>query len=416
MAIQPSTVTTAPIVPASMELDSKDAPPPTQEPSTPGIRNSEATGSDNASLMYYDQRDMQRMGKKQELHRNFRLLSSIAFTSCVMGTWELLLCANNQGLLIGGPAGVFWSLVWAYIGQMFIVLSLAEMASIAPTAGGQYHWVSEFAPRTVQKTLSYASGWLSTLALQSFLAVNCFLVARIVLGMIVLSHETFVPRQWHVTLLIMATVLGLATFNLFAGKHLALAETIFAAFHLLAVIPIVAVLLTLTPEKQSAMVVFTYFGDNVAGWSSMSLAVMIWSYILNMPLTFAILLSFLFCIDDVYLAVDSPTSFAFMYVFRKAAGTAPRAMGLVYVVLVLNIFVAASVFAVTSRQLFAFARDDGVPASGWFAKVCTALDHLFLITTFGLLSCSYSFVYRLQRDYLAADSSLSFIQSPSDFL
>ena len=89
-----------------------------------------------------------------------------------------------------------------------------------------------------------------------------------------------------------------------------------------------------------------------------------------MPLTFAILITFLFCIDDVYQAVDSPTSFAFMYVFRNAIGTAAGAIGLVYIILVLNLFVAASVFAVTSRQLFAFARDDGVPASGWLAKVC----------------------------------------------
>ena len=35
----------------------------------------------------HDQRDMKRMGKKQELLRNFRIFTSIAFTSCVMGTW-----------------------------------------------------------------------------------------------------------------------------------------------------------------------------------------------------------------------------------------------------------------------------------------------------------------------------------------
>jgi hypothetical protein len=34
----------------------------------------------------HDRRDMERMGKSQELMRNFRLISSIAFTSCVMGT------------------------------------------------------------------------------------------------------------------------------------------------------------------------------------------------------------------------------------------------------------------------------------------------------------------------------------------
>ena len=40
--------------------------------------------------------------------------------------------ANTQGLTAGGLAGLFWSLVWCYAGQSFIVLSLAEMASMAP--------------------------------------------------------------------------------------------------------------------------------------------------------------------------------------------------------------------------------------------------------------------------------------------
>ena len=88
-----------------------------------------------------DQRDMKRMGKKQEFVRNFRIFTSIAFTSCVMGTWEFLLATSQPALIAGGTAGLFWSMIWCYVGQAFIVLSLAEMASMAPTAGGQYHWV-----------------------------------------------------------------------------------------------------------------------------------------------------------------------------------------------------------------------------------------------------------------------------------
>lgn len=45
----------------------------------------------------FDKRDMHRMGKKQELSRNFKIVTSIAFTSCVMGTWELLLATNTPG-------------------------------------------------------------------------------------------------------------------------------------------------------------------------------------------------------------------------------------------------------------------------------------------------------------------------------
>lgn len=40
--------------------------------------------------------------------------------------------SNTQGLIAGGLPGLFWSLVWCYTGQTFVVLSLAEMASMAP--------------------------------------------------------------------------------------------------------------------------------------------------------------------------------------------------------------------------------------------------------------------------------------------
>ena len=43
---------------------------------------------------------------------------------------------NFQMLVDGGTAGMFWSYIWVIIGQFFIVVSLAEMASMAPTAGG----------------------------------------------------------------------------------------------------------------------------------------------------------------------------------------------------------------------------------------------------------------------------------------
>ena len=39
-------------------------------------------------------------------------------------------------LLDGGVTGMFWSYCWIIPAQFFIVLSLAEMSSMAPTAGG----------------------------------------------------------------------------------------------------------------------------------------------------------------------------------------------------------------------------------------------------------------------------------------
>lgn len=51
--------------------------------------------ADDTSLTGNDRVEMRRMGKKQEMNRKFRLISSVAFTSCVMGTWEILLTTSK---------------------------------------------------------------------------------------------------------------------------------------------------------------------------------------------------------------------------------------------------------------------------------------------------------------------------------
>jgi choline transport protein len=105
-----------------------------------------------------DARDMQRMGKAQELRRNFKYISTLFFVTVLTATWEYLLIANTTGLIDGGRPGLLWTLIWSIAGMTFVTLSLAEMSSMAPTSGGQYHWVSEFAPAEYQKFLSYTSG------------------------------------------------------------------------------------------------------------------------------------------------------------------------------------------------------------------------------------------------------------------
>ena len=106
----------------------------------------------------FDQSNMDRMGRKQELIRNYRPLSAFSFTVILQATWEFLLISNTQGLVDGGLAGLFWTYIWTFIGFGIVMISLAEMASMAPISGGQYHWVSEFSPPQCQKFLSYLTG------------------------------------------------------------------------------------------------------------------------------------------------------------------------------------------------------------------------------------------------------------------
>lgn len=138
------------------------------KPSTPTSDNDDAI--DFAAGQWInsdaDHRDMLRLGKQQEFKRNFNFLSALAFVSVYMATWEFVLVSLSVGFSNGGFAGLFWCFITTTVCYSSIVASLAEMESMAPTAGGrvfarlivmivmltiwegQYHWVSEFVRTT----------------------------------------------------------------------------------------------------------------------------------------------------------------------------------------------------------------------------------------------------------------------------
>ena len=55
--------------------------------------------------------------------------------------------------------------MWVITKQEVNSVRLTSIWCSAPSSGGQYHWVSEFAPPDMQKVLSYCSGWLSALGI-----------------------------------------------------------------------------------------------------------------------------------------------------------------------------------------------------------------------------------------------------------
>ena len=70
------------------------------------------------------------------------------------------------------------------VGFMFVVASMAEMFSLALTAGGNYRWITEFAPRGAQDFLSYMLDWLRILARQCGIVAGSFLAVTELQGVI----------------------------------------------------------------------------------------------------------------------------------------------------------------------------------------------------------------------------------------
>lgn len=88
-----------------------------------------------------DAKDMHRLGRAQEFKRNFRSFSVLGLSSVIMATWVAFLGSSSFSLVNGGLAGTVWVYIAIWIFTIPVTLSLAEMASMAPTSGGQYHWL-----------------------------------------------------------------------------------------------------------------------------------------------------------------------------------------------------------------------------------------------------------------------------------
>lgn len=52
-----------------------------------------------------------------------------------MSTWESILATLAFGLGNGGPGGLIYTYIAVYIGFILVIVSMAEMASMAPTSG-----------------------------------------------------------------------------------------------------------------------------------------------------------------------------------------------------------------------------------------------------------------------------------------
>ena len=142
----------------------------------------------------------------------------------------------------------------------------------APTSGGQYHWVSEFAPPEYQKVLSYVTGWLSTLSWQAGAAAGSYLGGTIIQALITVNNPDYHPESWQGTLLVLAMALLLFCTNIWGARALPTVQNILLIVHVFSFFAIIFVIWFLAP-LNSVEVVFTQF-RNTGGWPNIGVSLM----------------------------------------------------------------------------------------------------------------------------------------------
>lgn len=88
-----------------------------------------------------------------------------------------------------------WGLAVAGIGNLSLAMSMAELLSAYPTAGGQYHWAVIVAPPGTKRIASRITGWINVGGWIALACTGGLLASQIIVGRITLFHAEYEPQR-----------------------------------------------------------------------------------------------------------------------------------------------------------------------------------------------------------------------------
>ncbi|KAI5861113.1 putative GABA transporter [Durotheca rogersii] len=351
-----------------------------------------------------DDEQLQRLGKRPLLNRGFGFMSILGFSCSALLSWEGILVTSITGLLNGGPAGVIWGFLINWVGFISVYMALGELASMAPTAGGQYHWVAMMAPESCSTFLTYMTAWMTTLAWQALAVSVGYIIATMLQGIIVLStNSSYVPEAWHTVLLIWGTMLFAVLVNSTTSRAIAKFEGLILILHLAGFFGVLIPMVYFAPHNNAEFVFTTFF--NYGGWSTQGLSffvgfpgiagsllgadcavhmseeiqsaalvvprALLFTILINGSLAFAMALALMFCLSDVEAAVNAAETmyYPFLQIFSSSVKSTTGACVMACVVFVMAIASSVGVYASASRMLWSFSRDKGLPFHSHLVKL-----------------------------------------------
>lgn len=375
-----------------------------------------------------DDHFLEEMGHKPELQRNFSFISMLGLAFAILNSWTALAVSMSVALPSGGPTSVIWGLITAGICSICLASSLAEFLSAYPTAGGQYHWVAIVSPSSMQRFLSYFTGWINVGGWIAMAATGPLLASQLITGIIALMHPSYEPQRWHQFLMYLAySFLGFVV-NAFGNAILPIVNKACFYWSMTGFVVIsIVVLSTAAPDFATAEYVFGRF-ENETGWpdgvawllgllqGAFGLAaydsvahmieeipnarvqgprVMVGSVLIGISTGFIFLVCLLFAsggsknFESLITTAETPLIHIFSIATKSKAG----AVCLTMFPLLCMIFTTMSLFTASSRMSYAFARDNGLPFSTSFAhlhqKLKVPLNALILtlvgVIIFGLI-------------------------------
>ena len=346
-----------------------------------------------------DEETLHRLGYAQELRRRMSGFSNFAVSFTIISILSGCLTLYGYGMNTGGPAIIVWG--WPIVGifTLLVGLSMAEVCSSFPTAGGLYYWSAKLARRN-GAAASWFTGWFNFLGQVAITAGIDFGAAFFINAF--LSLEWGVSTAHWVTILIFACVLLLhGVLNQFGIKLVARLNDVSVWWHITGVLLIVAVLVFVPSHHASAKYVFTST-FNGTGFHSIFYVLLlglllaqytftgydasahmteethnasrsgprgiVMSILVSLIAGWILLIGITFAIQKTQYTSDLGALVPPAQIFTNAIG-ATGAKLLLLIAIGAQLFCGMSSVTANSRMIYAFSRDGALPGSQLWHKV-----------------------------------------------
>jgi choline transport protein len=295
-----------------------------------------------------------------------------------------------------------------------------------------YHWAAVLAPPKWAPILSWITGWNTIWAYVTSVASVCCVSASQIIALVSLAKgEDWVVQRWHIFLTL--ELLNIASFLLvvYGNRVIPMLQKVSLWWYLASFLVVSITVLVMAPTHRTGNEVFVDFINNT-GWSTTGMAFI--SGLVNPAFSVAvldatthlseevpqpernvpkaifytlfaaliqgalILMALFFSYQDLEGLIESPTWLPVAELFRQATGSAAGAFGLTFLLMISAMCTVWNCQLSQGRIYWAFARDNAVPFSPFFAHVSPGLGvpfraHLLTAVLVALLGILYMWAH-----------------------
>ncbi|KAF7759611.1 hypothetical protein Agabi119p4_11306 [Agaricus bisporus var. burnettii] len=350
-----------------------------------------------------DDKELLALGYKPSFKREFTNLATISFAFSIMGLCSSVATTFNSPLLLGGPATVVWCWILGACVCFTLGASIAEIVSAYPTCGGLYTASAHLTPKRYRARVGWLVGWLNILGQIAGCSSTEFGLANMIWAAVGIGKGPEFALTSGKTVGLFAGMMVLhGILNSLATRHLARLTKGFVFVNLGTTFLIIIVLLATTPrsEMHPASYVFGSAGivNQTGGWNTgiaflLGLLSVQWTmtdydatahiseevqraaYAAPSAIVIAVLgtgiIGWLLNIVMILCSgplenLPGPSGSAFLQIMVNRMGKT-GALILWVPVCFTAFFVVQTALQATSRILYAFSRDHGLPDRGFFS-------------------------------------------------